>query len=105
MNAEGANNPGSALAAEARAAAAPPLAVEADAAALAQAYEYCARVARSHYENFTVASWLMPRAMRKHMHAIYTYARMADDFRAIRAALDAFNPDLVLIWGDDQYPA
>ena len=36
--------------------------------------------ARSHYENFTVASWLMPRAMRKHMHAIYAYARMADDF-------------------------
>jgi squalene synthase HpnC len=80
VNAEGANNPGSALAAEARAAAAPPPAVEAEAAALAQAYEYCARVARSHYENFTVASWLMPRAMRKHMHAIYAYARMADDF-------------------------
>jgi squalene synthase HpnC len=80
VNAEGADNPGSALAAEARAAAAPPPAVEAEAAALAQAYEYCARVARSHYENFTVASWLMPRAMRKHMHAIYAYARMADDF-------------------------
>ena len=47
---------------------------------LAEAYEFCARVARSHYENFTVASWLMPRAMRKHMHAIYAYARMADDF-------------------------
>ena len=30
-------------------------------------------------------------------------ARMADDFRTIRAALDAFNPDLVLVWGDDQY--
>jgi hypothetical protein len=30
-------------------------------------------------------------------------ARMAGDFRAIRAALDAFNPDLVLVWGDDQY--
>jgi squalene synthase HpnC len=68
VNAEGADNPGSALAAEARAAAAPPPAVEAEA------------VARSHYENFTVASWLMPRAMRKHMHAIYAYARMADDF-------------------------
>ena len=25
------------------------------------------------------------------------------DFRAIRKALDDFNPDLVLIWGDDQY--
>ncbi len=30
-------------------------------------------------------------------------ARMADDFRAIRKALDDFNPDLVLVWGDDQY--
>src|SRR5215469_1065066 len=26
-------------------------------------------------------------------------ARMADDFRAVRKALDEFNPDLVLIWG------
>jgi squalene synthase HpnC len=80
VNAEGANNPGSALAPEARVAAAPARAFEPDAAALAQAYEFCARVARSHYENFTVASWLMPRAMRKHMHAIYAYARLADDF-------------------------
>ncbi len=47
---------------------------------LEQAYEYCARLARSHYENFTIASWLMPRAMRPHMHAIYAYARIADDF-------------------------
>ena len=44
------------------------------------AYEYCARLAKSHYENFTIASWLMPRAMRPSMHAIYAYARMADDF-------------------------
>ncbi|HEV7988731.1 MAG TPA: squalene synthase HpnC [Candidatus Binataceae bacterium] len=80
MNVDGVNNPGSALAPNARAAAAPPPDSEPDAAALAQAYELCARVARSHYENFTVASWLMPRAMRKHMHAIYAYARMADDF-------------------------
>jgi len=49
-------------------------------AALEQAYEFCARVAQSHYENFTIASWLMPRRMRPHMHAIYAYARIADDF-------------------------
>ena len=29
-------------------------------------------------------------------------ARMADGFRAVRKALDEFDPDLVLIWGDDQ---
>src|SRR5258706_13329297 len=47
---------------------------------VASAYEFCARLARSHYENFTIASWLMPREMRPHMYAIYAYARMADDF-------------------------
>ena len=29
-------------------------------------------------------------------------ARLADDFRAIRMALDDFDPDVVLIWGDDR---
>ena len=47
---------------------------------LAASYDFCARLAKSHYENFTVASWLMPREMRPHMYAIYAYARMADDF-------------------------
>ncbi|HEY2107061.1 MAG TPA: squalene/phytoene synthase family protein, partial [Candidatus Binataceae bacterium] len=47
---------------------------------LHQAYEFCGRLARSHYENFTIASWLMPREMRRHMYAIYAYARIADDF-------------------------
>jgi squalene synthase HpnC len=60
------------------AAAAPPL--EQAALSLADAYNYCTRLAQSHYENFTIASWLMPRAMRPHMHAIYAYARVADDF-------------------------
>jgi len=49
-------------------------------ASLESAYEFCARLAKSHYENFTIASWLMPAAMRKHMYAIYAYARIADDF-------------------------
>ena len=47
---------------------------------LEEAYAWCGRLARSHYENFTIASWLMPREMRRYMHAIYAYARMADDF-------------------------
>jgi squalene synthase HpnC len=49
-------------------------------ASLDAAYQFCARLAKSHYENFTIASWLMPAAMRKHMYAIYAYARIADDF-------------------------
>lgn len=38
------------------------------------------RLAREHYENFPVASWLMPSAARPHVAAIYAFARIADDF-------------------------
>lgn len=44
------------------------------------AYATCLRLARQHYENFPVASWLMPRAARPHVAAIYAFARIADDF-------------------------
>ncbi len=43
------------------------------------AYRLCQRLARAHYENFPVASWLVPRAMRPHVAAIYAFARVADD--------------------------
>jgi len=45
-----------------------------------QAYAVCFELARSHYENFPVASWLMPKAARPHIAAIYAFARIADDF-------------------------
>ena len=48
--------------------------------AIANAYEYCATLARRHYENFPVASWLLPRSMRNPVAAIYAFARTADDF-------------------------
>ena len=44
------------------------------------AYAACLRLARQHYENFPVASRLMPPASRPHIAAIYAFARMADDF-------------------------
>lgn len=47
---------------------------------LAAAYAHCTRLAREHYENFPVASWLLPAAMRPHIAAIYAFARRADDF-------------------------
>lgn len=46
----------------------------------ADAYETCLRLARQHYENFPVASRLLPKASRPHVAAIYAFARMADDF-------------------------
>lgn len=44
------------------------------------AYDACLRLARRHYENFPVASWIVPRDARRHIAAIYAFARLADDF-------------------------
>lgn len=40
---------------------------------------YCRRLARSHYENFTVLSWFVPGQIRQHMANLYAYCRWADD--------------------------
>jgi squalene synthase HpnC len=47
--------------------------------ALADAYRYCERLARSHYENFSVASWFLPRRLRQHFFNLYAYCRISDD--------------------------
>jgi phytoene synthase len=47
---------------------------------LAEAYAACARLAAAHYENFPVASRLVPARMRPHIAAVYAFARTADDF-------------------------
>ncbi|MEE8369935.1 MAG: squalene synthase HpnC [Dehalococcoidia bacterium] len=46
---------------------------------LDEAFAYCQQVARGHYENFTVGSWMLPPALRRHMYAIYAYSRGVDD--------------------------
>src|SRR4051812_23291315 len=48
-------------------------------ASLAEAQAYCRRLAHAHYENFSVASLLVPRALRPHFFAVYAYCRWADD--------------------------
>lgn len=47
---------------------------------LDEAYRYCESVVRSHYENFPVGSFLVPRALRRHFYSVYAFARIADDF-------------------------
>ncbi len=44
-----------------------------------QAYAWCRNMAQSHYENFPVASRLLPSDMRDGVAAIYAFARRADD--------------------------
>jgi len=46
---------------------------------LDRAYAACERLARDHYENFPVASRLLPAPMRPHVAAVYAFARGADD--------------------------
>ena len=60
---------------------------------LTQAYEACEALARSHYENFPVASALLPRPMRPHIAAVYAFARTADDRADEGDALRAFRAD------------
>jgi phytoene synthase len=47
---------------------------------LEAAYSACRRLVRRHYENFPVASLLVPRDKRDALAAIYAFARSADDF-------------------------
>jgi phytoene synthase len=48
--------------------------------AIDEAYAACGKLARAHYENFPVASLLLPKEQRRCVAAIYAFAREADDF-------------------------
>jgi len=54
-------------------------AIPAQAPSLPEAYAYCERLARSHYENFSVASWFLPKRLRQHFFNVYAYCRISDD--------------------------
>ena len=57
----------------------PEYAIPEHAPALAEAQEYCRRLARTHYENFSVASWFLPKDLRQHFLNVYAYCRISDD--------------------------
>lgn len=67
---------------------------------LARAYEACEALARSHYENFPVASRLLPPAMRPHVAAVYAFARVADDIADEGAAPAADRLARLRAWQD-----
>jgi squalene synthase HpnC len=46
---------------------------------LEEAQAYCRLLAESHYENFHVATWFLPKPLRPHFHSIYAYCRISDD--------------------------
>jgi len=79
---------------------------------LSEARAWCKRLAESHYENFHVATWFLPEALRPHFHAIYAYCRVSDDLgdevgdtAAALALLDAWGRELDACYqGEARHP-
>jgi squalene synthase HpnC len=46
---------------------------------LVEAQAWCRNLATTHYENFHVATFFLPRKVRPHFESIYAYCRAADD--------------------------
>ena len=46
---------------------------------LAEAKLWCKTLATTHYENFHVATWLLPARVRPHFESVYAYCRVSDD--------------------------
>jgi squalene synthase HpnC len=54
-------------------------AIPVHAPSLREAQAYCERLARTHYENFSVGTWFLPRQLRQHFFNVYAYCRISDD--------------------------
>lgn len=73
---------------------------------LEAAYAHCAAIAKNHYENFSVASLLLPRELRRAFYTLYAYCRHTDDLgdevRADRLALlEEWERELVRVYGGE----
>src|SRR5713226_7879565 len=54
-------------------------AIPASAPSLDESRAYCRRLARTHYENFSVATWFLPKRLRQDFLNVYAYCRISDD--------------------------
>lgn len=57
----------------------PEYAIPERAPSLEEAQKYCSRLAHSHYENFSVVTWFLPRHLHQHFYNVYAYCRISDD--------------------------
>jgi squalene synthase HpnC len=57
----------------------PEYAIPAVVPSLEAAQQYCRALAHSHYENFSVATWFLPKRLRQHFCNVYAYCRISDD--------------------------
>jgi squalene synthase HpnC len=63
---------------------------------LDEAFAHCEARVRSHYENFPVGLWV-PKEKRRYVHALYAFARAADDF-ADEAAYEGMRAEKLDQW-------
>lgn len=90
----------------------PEYAIPETAPSLEEARAYCERLARSHYENFSVATWFLPEKLRPHFYSIYAYCRISDDLgdevgdpQKSLALLDEWEEELDACYaGDPRHP-
>src|SRR3974390_449692 len=57
----------------------PEYAIPEIAPSLVEAQAYCVRLATSHYENFPVVTWFLPKHLHQHFYNFYAYCRISDD--------------------------
>ena len=87
-------------------------AIPRSAPSLAEAREYCRRLARTHYENFSVATWFLPKKLRQDFLNVYAYCRISDDLgdevgdaTTALALLDEWQAELDACYeGDPRHP-
>ena len=79
----------------------PEYAIPERAPSLEDAQQYCARLAHSHYENFSVVTWFLPKHLHQHFYNVYAYCRISDhlgdevgDPQQSLALLDAWEAEL-----------
>jgi squalene synthase HpnC len=84
----------------------PEYAIPARAPSLADAQAYCRKLAQSHYENFSVATWFLPKRLQQHFYNVYAYCRISDDLgdevgdpQASLALLDQWQAELEACYG------
>lgn len=67
---------------------------------LEEAQAWCRELAETHYENFHVASWFLPKNLRPHFHSIYAYCRVSDDLGDQVGSTEAALA-LLELWGQE----
>ncbi|MFZ0816633.1 MAG: squalene synthase HpnC [Candidatus Sulfotelmatobacter sp.] len=87
-------------------------AIPPSAPSLEESREYCRHLARTHYENFSVATWFLPKHLRQDFLNVYAYCRISDDLgdevgdpAAALALLDEWQTELDACYeGNPRHP-